>query len=77
MGRGRLRATGLPDDVESGSSKKTAMLTRHAGKRESDGALSWKEHVWIVNSESLDFIKGLTPYQLFGMLTSQRKKENM
>ena len=31
----------LPDNVVSGFSKKTAWLTRHAGKRESGGALSW------------------------------------
>ena len=32
----------LPDDVDSDSSTETAWLTRHAGKRENDGAFSWK-----------------------------------
>ena len=53
----------------------TGRLSRQAVKRESDGALSWKEYVRIVKTQSPDFNRGLNRYQVLGKLTSQTRRE--
>ena len=65
----------LPGNAQSGFSKKTAWLTGHAGKRERDGALSWRECIGTIQRDSANMIKGLTPYQILDTLTSPTKKE--
>ena len=66
----------LPEKTQSGVSKKTAPLTRHVGKRNRTGAPTL-ERTHRVSSKRLPNhdIKGLTPYQILGKLTSQTKKE--
>ena len=64
-----------PDNVHPGFSKKTAFLTRHSEKRESDGAFSWTAHIGFVNRQNPNMIKGLIQHQILGKLTSQRKKD--
>ena len=65
----------LPGKTQSSSSKKTARFTRHVGKRDSTGALSWREHIGSIQKGSPNMTKGLTPCQILGKLTSQTKKE--
>ena len=60
---------------QSGSSNKTARLTRHVGKRDRTGARPWREYIGSIQKDIPDMIKGLTPYQILGKLTSQTKKE--
>ena len=65
----------LPDNVELGffQKKKRAWLTRHARKRENDGASSWKQYVRIVKTQIPNLIRGLNPYQILAKLTCQKK----
>ena len=65
----------LPDNVHSGFSKRTAWLTRPAGKRERGEAQSWKESVGTIQKDKPNMIRGLTPYQTLGKLTIQTKQE--
>ena len=52
---------------QSGSSKKTAWLTMHVEKRDSTGALSWRDCIGSIQKNS--------PYHILGKLTSRTKKE--
>ena len=57
-------------------SKKDSFLDKAIqGKRADDEALSWKNAYMFLNIESSNQIKGLTPYQNLGKLTSRTKKE--
>ena len=47
---------------------------RYSGKLDDDGSSSWKEYMECINIGP-NFLKGLTPYQTPGELTSQTKKE--
>ena len=51
-------------------------MTRLAGTRKRDGALSWTENIGTTQKkDSPNMIKGLTLCQIFGKLTSQTKKD--
>ena len=50
-------------------------LVDKAGKRERDGAVSWKESIGTVQRDSPNMIIGLTPYQILEKRTSQTKKD--
>ena len=52
----------------------TFWVTRQAGKRGRDGALSWQEYIGTIQRDSRNMIKGLTPYQILEKLTSQTKE---
>ena len=67
-------ARDLPDNAHPGYSQKTAFLTPHSEKRESDGASSWTDYIGVVSNQNPNMIKGLTPYQILGQLTSQTEK---
>ena len=57
----------LPGNVHPNSSKKTASLTRHRGKRKRDGALSWREYILTIERDNPNMIKGQTPLKwIFG-----------
>ena len=65
----------LPGKAQSVFSKKIPWWTRHAGKRERDGALTWREYIGYIRRDSSNTIKGLSPYQILGNLTSQTHEE--
>ena len=65
----------LPQMAQSSVSNKTARLTKHPGKRDRTGALPWREYIGSIQKDSPDMIKGLTPYQILGNLTSQTQTE--
>ena len=56
-------------------SKKISWWTRHAGKRERDGALTWREYIGYIRRDSSNTINGLLPYQSLGNLTSQTNEK--
>ena len=62
------------DLPEMTQSKKTAWLAKHVGKRYRTGTVPWRNYIGSIQKESPDTVKGLTPYQVLGKLTSQTQE---
>ena len=65
----------LPGKAQSNCFKKTAFWTRHAGKRDREGAVPGREYIGYFLNQNPNLMKGLSPYQILGKLTSQTKKD--